>query len=421
MHRLVSRLPSTLDARWVRRGRQRLAVLALLTSFASACEPQARCERRQVNAAVLRGDEPFRGNAAPTPTIHLTGERVSVRMVAPLTTCPTDQLRATFEVLAPDSAPVDHVATELVVAADRHVESTVDFTATQPGGYVVRAVFEPSLGVRATTVEVFANGAAAAVVVPLPAGVTCSKPAWPVSADTFACERPNEFISVVSADGGDVTFAGRNLVAVGDVLWSETPSGELERRELVDGGFVVTNSWPGFAAEPLRGIHTRTTAVRRRSSSNSLVSAVSIDGGVRERSFDQTESRVFFYEHDDAVRTAGGCEQCVVGLDPGVMWQQVGQGTGVVGYTRPIGDRTHLDPPQHDLGFGARFTTISREYLERWPLWLDSADRPGWSVLVTPRAGIMRWSAWPAGQVLRVGPGFVSLRADGGVGIAPLE
>jgi hypothetical protein len=347
-------------------------------------------------------------------------------MFAPLTSCASDQLRATFEVLAPDSSPVEHTATALVTSADFRVESTVTFTPTTAGTHVVRAVFEPSLGVRSTTVDVFANAARDAVVVPLPAGVTCSKPPWPVSADTFACESPNDVVSVVSADGGTERFTGRSLVAVGDVLWSETQLGELERREPGDGGFAVTNRWPGYGSTPIRGLHTRTTAVRRKNMSNVLVGAVSIDGGWRESFFSlgDLETALFFYEHDTAVRSAGGnCAPCLsslVAFDPEVAWQQFGSQSMLQGFRRPIADDTQFKGAQHNLQLVARPGLPAQEHLERWPLWLDPSERTDLSVLVTPHAGALRWSVWPRGQVLRVGPEFVSLKHDAGVRIAPI-
>ena len=368
----------------------------------------------------------FGGAGGSTPII-LEGERVTMRLVAPLTSCPTDDLRANIEVLAPDSSTVEHTFTGPTRAADAHVEGNLEFTVTAPGLYVVRAVFEPSLGVRTTTVNVIGTfSEARATAVPLPTGFACAEVPWPVTGDTIACERSGAQISLLSSDAGVTTFDGTDLVVVGDVLWSETATRTLERREWSDGGLTVTRSIPGFSATPIRGLHTRTTAIRKRANGD-LVGVALPDGGLLESFFSSSDftSGVFFYENDGTARVAGSfsCGDCLnslVAFDDGVAWQQFGSGSQVNGYKRPITAATPFSTPNFVLQVEPR-PGLPIEPMERWPLWVDPANRATISILIRPKYGALEWSAWPRDRVLRVGPTHAVVRTSVGFLVAPLD
>lgn len=422
--------------------RQLFAVLALIALSCSP-PPERPCDRFQVGPdgtvagfaggfagggfAGGFGGGVGNGGGFNTP-INLEGEAISLRMVAPLTSCPSDTLRASVEVLAPDSTILASVSTAPLRAGDTHVETRVDFTPPTPGLYVVRAVFEPSLGVRTQTLNILSTfKESQGTPITLPSGVTCSKSPWALSQDTIACEHTSGQISLISADAGVLTFSGSALVVADNVLWTETSTHTLERREWADGGLSLTGSVQGFAAEPVRGLHTRTTAIRRRD--NGLLGALLPDGGLFETSFTTTdyESGLFFFEPNElTLRVAnsfacGNCLNSLVGFDDATAWQQFGSGSIVNGFKRPITVMTPFMTPAFMLQIEARATTPPLEPLERWPLWIDPSARPTTSVLVRPHAGALEWSAWPRGRVVRVGSRFAVLTTQTGFLVAPLD
>lgn len=369
------------------------------------------------------------GGGTATP-LHLEAEPITLALVAPLTSCPGDDLRVTVEVLAPDSSGVPNVSTPLT-SSNAIVSTSVTFTPPGPGLYVVRAAFEPSIGVRTTTVTVIGSyDEASAMRVELPAGVTCSKTPWPVARDTLACESAGNQISLFSADGGVERFNGGALAVVNDVLWSETSTQTLERREWsADAGLSLTRSVPGFSTSRIRGMHTRTTALRKRA--NDLVGLVLPDGGLSEAFFNTTdfEAGVFFTESDLEAHvagsfTCGNCLNSLVAIDDGFAWQQLSGGQ-LNGYRRPITVSTPFITPTLVLQLNARPTFLPNEPLERWPLWVDPPERPTVSILIRAHHGALDWSAWPRGRVVRVGPSEVVLNdgTDAGTAffIAPLE
>jgi hypothetical protein len=421
----------------------RLLRLAVVFILSCSPPPPPDCQRNQVSAdGFVNGQQGGfggsfgggfgggTGGAGNNLTVRLPNEPITLRMIAPLTSCATDELRVSVEVLGPDSQPIEHTQTALMSAADFHVETQVTFTPQEAGTFVVRAAFEPSLGVRTTTAQVLHTWEGQGTPVAIPSSVTCSKPAWPVTRDTIACESMNERISVVSSDGGVSSFTGHGLVTVDSVLWSETVAGDLERRAPdPDGGFSITHSWAGFGATPIRGMHTATTAVRRKNTPNAMVSAVVIDGGVTDGFFSSSDldSALFFYEHDRQVREAGGfacstsCLQSIVAMDDEIAWQQFGLGSPLAGFRRPITDDSVFRGAQNSLSAVARTEVPAVEPLERWPLWLDPSNRQDLAILIHPHSGSLNWTAWPRTRVLRVGRSFVVISTDGGVVIAPIE
>lgn len=421
--------------------RHQLFVTATLFAAVLSCSPPPPpdCMRNPVSAdgfitgqqggfggGIIGGGT---GGGFASVQIRLPGEPITLRMVAPLTSCATDDLRVSVEVLGPDSQPVDHTDTQLQRAADSHVELSTTFTPQEAGTFVARAVFEPSLGVRTTSLNVLHRWEGQGTPIAIPPSVACSKPAWPVTSSSVACESMNELISVVSSDGGLSSFIGHGLVAVGDVLWSETLAGNLERRVPdTDGGFTVTNTWPGFGSSAIRGLHTRTTAVRRKNVPNSVATAVVIDGGVVDGFFTSSDldTAYFFYEHDQTVRIAGGfscsgCLQAIVGFDNEVVWQQFGASSILAGFKRPITDDTQFRGARHALQAFARSSLAPLEPLERWPLWLDPSDRQDLSVLIHPHSGSLNWTVWPRARVVRVGAEHLVISTDAGVVVAPIE
>ncbi|MFT3712429.1 MAG: hypothetical protein QM817_32680 [Archangium sp.] len=418
----------------------RLLRLAFFLALACSPPPTPDCMRSQVSSdgfingaqggfggGVIGGGTG--GGFGTSVQVRLPGEPITLRMVAPLTSCATDDLRVSVEVLGPDSQPIEHTDTQLQRAADFHVEISTTFTPQEAGTFVARAVFEPSLGVRTTSLNILHTWEGQGTPVAIPASVSCSKALWPVTSSSVACESMNEVISVVSSDGGVSSFVGHGLVAVGDVLWSETLAGNLERRVPdADGGFTITNSWTGFGSTPIRGLHTRTTAVRRKNVGNSVATAVVIDGGTVDGFFSSSDldTAYFFYEHDQTVRVAGGfscsgCLQSVVGFDNEVVWQQFGVGSVLSGFKRPITEMTQFRPPQQSLNVFARTSVAPLEPLERWPLWVDPADRQALSILIHPRSGALNWTVWPRARVVRVGAEHVLISTDAGVVVAPIE
>jgi hypothetical protein len=363
------------------------------------------------------------GGGGAIPDLHTVGTPVTLRMFAPLTSCASDALRSSVEVLAPDNTAVESTFTAPQRAADAHVESTLTFTPARPGTYVVRASFEPSLGVRATTVQVLSSFVEQGVVVPA-APTPCAREPWPVTADTVACEWSAQRIALLHGDGGVDTFDGVNLVTAGEVLWSVNVD-TLERRTWsADAGLVLTRAWPGFSTLRIRGLHTRDQAVRRRNV-GTLVAAVTVDGGQVEATSNALDFALFFREPGDTVVRvlndfvcSTGCLASVVALDTDFVWQQFGAGSPLNGFRRPFTEQTPFTRPSQLLTFTARHDT-QQEELERLPLWvdLDSAT----AALVRPKNGGLEWSLWPKQRVLRVGPTHAVLRTDGGYLVAPLD
>ncbi|MBL8911545.1 MAG: hypothetical protein JNM17_12700 [Archangium sp.] len=417
--------------------RQLIIVTLLLTTSCPQGGPD-ECVRKRVSAGgIIEKHHPRVGGGPPTtwpePDVSVPGEALSFRLIAPFTTCEGDALdAATIEVEGPNGEPVVFEATPVVAGADDHVETTVTFSPPGPGAYSVSVNFGAELGARGDSRTITPFPAADAVPVPLPAGVTCVGRAWPVSASSIACESENQRLAVIEADGGLFTFDGTQLVAVDEVLWSETDAGVLERREKQNGTFTVTNQWPGFGGPPVRGFHTSTVALRRSPDVTGItLVAVRFGGGRVERTFTNSDPQLDVYFLAAGTIQAGTqgaavCTECipdVVGLDSQLLWHQAPTPftrTLITGVDR-FSATTAVGIVQSQLGHYARLGIPALEPQAHWPLFVD-VSRNGYTVLfdARPDGGIVT-SVWPRARVLRIGPNFATvITEDGGIGVAPL-
>lgn len=376
----------------------------------------------------------FGGGGGPQtfgPSFHVTGETLTLRAFAPLSSCSDDVLRATVEVVGPDSLNVDATVlppttrTELstfTATAVAVVTTDVTFLAAKPGLYVVRVSFEPALGVRTQTIEVVATYASRAVTVPLQ-GERCADEPWPLSDGTVACERGDGGFVVLSADGGRASFTGVELAVADQVLWSRNGT-TLERYEWSDStGLTRVQTFPDVSSTQLRGEHSASAAVRLRSSGR--VGVFSSDGGVFEVPI---PSDVQFDEPLVGLEGAGvrffsqyGCNApCVsdtVALVPDKVWRFNAFSQETQGFIRPLSDFILSAAPQTRLRLPTRVEWPRLAPFERVPLWIDADD--GSSVLVANHDGALETSSWKRASVMRVGSQHVVLRSDAGVQVVP--
>jgi hypothetical protein len=418
---------------------RQLIIISLLVVTSCPTPTPDACERQRVSMSgvIEKHKARFGGGPQtqrwPAPDVRIPHEPISLRMIAPFTSCDGDALEVTVTVRGPNDELIGAVSTPVALAADSHVESTVTFTPPRPGTYTVQADFGADLGTRSdgTTVTPFPAGTA--VPISLPPGVTCDAPAWPVSATSIACEAGNT-VSVIEADGGVQTFEGQRLVAIDDVLWSENDAGVLERREAQNGTFAVTHQFPGFGAPPVRGFHTKRLAVRRRADLTSVtLGMVRTAGAAVDRTFTNSDPQLdlYFFEGvtvQAATQGSAVCSECfpdVVALDATLLWQQAPNTPYVLeliqGGARSQADVVRRLQPVVSLGHDAKLGLPALAPLERWPLFVDAA-RSDLMVLFEHRDdGGVAMSAWPRTGVLHVGPSFATLvNADGGLAIAPL-
>lgn len=351
------------------------------------------------------------------PSFPVAGDVATLRMFAPLTTCPGDDVRSSVEVTGPDNLPVPATLTlpQSSTSNPEVVSSQVTFTTTLPGTYVVRAIFEPSLGVRTATQVVIATNLSRGVQVPL-SGLTCQRP-WPLTAGTVACELSNATIAVLSADAGHVNYPGTELVVAGDVLWSRRGA-VLERAVWSDTtGVARTHTFPNFTTTTVRGEHTRHSAIRNLNNGNFV--EASIDGGLWEFQWPALEAQQSLMVRDgDDLRafsfgTCGSpCVPGVVAFEPDVLWRRDPfTGEAVGGYARPYTTFVANGPPRARIDFPVRVEALPAGGFERWPLWIDAED--GSSVLVSTRGSATEWTSWPRARVLNVGAEFAVLTGPG--------
>ncbi|MFO0595566.1 MAG: hypothetical protein U0228_09685 [Myxococcaceae bacterium] len=356
------------------------------------------------------------GGPGATATLFLVDQPVTLKVRAPLTACPEDTLRASVEVTAPDNLPVQAAITDPVQAADQHVEVSVTFTPRVAGMWVVKVPFEPSLGVRTTSVEVIDSFHETGIEVPVTAAL-CAKDPWPLGADTIACEK-NGVVNVVSADGGVTAFSGTELVVADDVLWSIN-STTLERRTWANGAATLAGSWNGFTPSSLHGAHTATRAVRL--GSNGFVAQQSADGGrIEDLSGGDFSTSVYFSEADGGLHHAStffcsGCVGNLVGFEPEFLWSSNGIGS-LFGYRRPLRDENFPQPSQ-SFALAPLVESLPAGGFERWPAWVQQGDL---TILVLGRGFNVTTTVWPKARVKRVGSNFAVLSTSAGVRLVPL-
>lgn len=347
------------------------------------------------------------------PSFPVAGEVATMRMFAPLTTCPEDTVRASVEVIGPDNLPVAATITQPQSnpTANAVISSEVTFTTALPGTYVVRAIFEPSLGVRTATHVAIASNLSRGVQVPL-SGLNCAKP-WPLTAGSVACEMNDSTVVVLSADAGQVRYPGTELVVAGDALWSRRAS-VLERYVWSDTtGATRTHTFPNFTTTSVRGEHTPRSAIRNLNNGN--LAEVSIDGGVWEFQWPALQVQQSLMVRDgDELRafSVGECSAPCVGgvaaLEPDLVWRRDLFVFGALsGYVRPYSTFVANGPPRTRVDFPVRTEPLPAGGFERWPVWIDAED--GSSVLVSSHGSATEWTSWPRGRVIKVGGEFVVL------------
>lgn len=405
-----------------------LALLALL----AGCPPPAigdGCERLLVEADGTLNLGVGGGPAASGSAHRLgvVGTPLTLTVFAPLTSCVSDTLRADPRVLDPGegAVPFQLEGGAVPSGVEGAVKATLTFTPTRPGLHTLQLAFEPSLGVRSLLVDVAADGLAGAVTrLAIPADLRCPRATfWALTDDTFACEEPGQ-IAIVSADGGTTRFEGEQLVVVDTVLWSlHTPSSALERRVFADGGLLLTNTFPDFSARPAPGMHDLNLAWRFHT--NDRLALVRIEpGGATVREWGEEllfgAPRGYLVEDDDTVCRWGdpaclvpGCVSApdIVAMDPGLVWRGLpGAPQASGGFARPVRD---LEAPARFTLWSPRLSVASPATgFERIPLWLSPEGESGHQVLVSTQAGTLTFTAWPRGQVLRVGRRQVLLGDD---------
>jgi hypothetical protein len=361
----------------------------------------------------------------PTP-LGVVGSPLELPFFAPLSACVSDTLRVRAEVLGPDNLPVelDVAFTPPHLTAAGPVQTRMTFTPTQPGLYIVRAIFEPSLGVRTTEVLVAESRLTPPTTrVPVVDLASCVDGVWPLAADAVVCERASGTIEVHRADGSAEVFTGEQLVVVDSVLWSvDSSTSTLSRREYRDGGLRVLDTFPDIDSRPLPSLHDTDVALRAGLDHQLHIAHA---GGTTVTLFIDVRSlssQVLWVDGSLLFSAGGGCPMapCVNdlrGLDGEVVWQGDFSSPGLISALRRPALAIDDAPP-----FRLRVQTESRALPIRGfdvlPLWVPSTDSI--SVLVWSAGPSLSLSAWHRAEVLRVGRRFVVLKdSNSSVLLAP--
>lgn len=392
----------------------RASLFAILLVL-SACPPgQGTCSREFVTPT---GDVPTMGVIsfvdAGSP-LGIQGRAITSKVFAPKTGCERDRLSARVELLGPDNFPVtDFTLTEPRLGANSTVSVDVTFTPAQTGQYLMSLVFEPALGVRSQLLDVGELKTSAPFVpVTVPNLSGCVDSVWPVNADTVACERNTKNVELYSSDGGTMSFAGEQLVVAGSAFWSVTSPNELQRRELVDGGLLITHRFAEFSNSTVRGLHDEQTALRARIDGSLVLAST---GNVAIADLNRQSNAVgeqLLFADDFVLFTETPCQflGCfgLLGLEPSVLWTSGFNGAQLSGTKRPVQVE---GTPDISLNYKFEFPIAPQRGFERVPLWLESSE-PGLSVLVNADRPSLGLTIWRRSQVLRVGKDFVVLKSD---------
>ena len=399
------------------------AALVLLVLAACGPPPGDTCQRVLVSATGQGAAGGFGGaggsGGAAANALGIAGEPLTLTLFAPLSSCVSDALRASVEVLGPDNLPVPVALSGPPRVLDVGVvQVALAFTPAQAGSYLVRTTFEPSLGVRTTVVDVAASRLDAGfVTVPLPGVDGCLGGAWPLTADTVACERASGAIELRRADGGVTSFDGEQLVVVDTVLWSVHRGRQsLERRVFEDGGLRLADAFAGIDAVVVPALHDTDLAVRQATGGQLTilrVGAATLTPAFFPGFFD---GRVLFADPPGQFYLGGNCfdASCVFdlqGLEAGVVWRTDPSTGQLRGLARPLG--TLDDAARFTLRQAPESPALPTAAFERVPLWLPA--RPPVSVLASLDDGVVTLSAWNKAEVVRVGRRFVLLRDSTGV------
>jgi hypothetical protein len=337
-------------------------------------------------------------------------------LTASRTSCPGDVVSVSVRLVDPDGLEATFEQGPLSTGDFQVAATFVSFVPSKRGLYRLEATFEPSLGKDTIELEAVPAGEAGSFqrVVTRP---SCTW-AWALSDDVVACETFGLPLSVNSADGGFVTFEGRELVVAGNVLWSL--DGEaLQRREFIDGGLVLTHSALGFGrTTSVATLHTAQVALRTRTSAL-LGRAEVLDGGLVVSTVSQLETALFFFEEPDAGllnwNSQYACamppcidDRVVVALEPELIWIGQTVGSRVEGIDRPWSP-VQRRLPRHLLDTPAVRSQPDRS-AERVPLWLEASLDRGRQVLVTAQDGGLSFTAWTPSVVANVDATHVLVR-----------
>lgn len=362
------------------------------------------------------------------------GEPITVRVFAPLSACVSDPLRVDLELYDASNLPAPIDAQQLQSAAGV-VSVDVTFTPQQPGAWLLRASFEPSLGSRTEIINVVAvpdltRGAAITLAYD---AVAAQVPVWPLS-DGVAYELPDAAVMLQHLDGGSLTFPGHDLVVADDVLWTLAPdAARLERRRYVDGGVVLLDTFEGFKRGFVPGQHGPDFALRLTLDDTMALVRPSVGVRVFSPPLSALESPRWFFFDGRTPRwaTPSGCDgphiDCVdladlLAVDPARVWrnQPLTQPPIAEGYAQPL-EFPLQNPVVLQRPSASAFPT---HHFERLPLWLESPDalqRHG-ALLASTCDGNVSVSLWPRARVLTVAcPALVVSDSPGVVRLIPLQ
>ncbi|MBL8915875.1 MAG: hypothetical protein JNM17_34570 [Archangium sp.] len=179
------------------------------------------------------------------------GFPVTGEVFAPLSTCSGDRLHASAEYIDADGVAIPFEITLPQPKENGAVSVGVTLPAHQAGAVrFLKVTFEPALGERTTKVE-FVSVATPRPGVEVPvAGLSTCEQVTAMTANDVACRRGDQ-LSISSADGGVAQFVGKAPVAAGTAVWSVNDQGRVERRELRDGGLVLTSTYPTTTTTPV--------------------------------------------------------------------------------------------------------------------------------------------------------------------------
>ena len=378
--------------------------VALLLFFAACSPPSGVCRRAGASGDSLRSAWALDGE------VHRQG------LTSRRSTCEGDEVSVSVRLLDPDGLETTFEQGPLNSGSFQLATTFVSFTPRKRGLHRLEATFEPSLGTDTVEVEVVPDGETGPFQRVM-SRASCSW-AWALSDDAIACEAPGNLLSVSSADGGFVTFDGRDLVVAGEALWSI--DGEaLQRREFIDGGLVLTHSARGFSrVSSVSALQTPNVALRTLTSAF-MGRAEVLDGGLVVTSLEQLETAVFFFEEPDAGllhwNSQYACamppcidDRVIVALEPELIWMGQNFGTRLEGIDRP------WSPIQRRLPRYLLDTPVTRPQpvrsAERVPLWLDASLDRGRQILVTAHDGGLSFKAWVPASVANVDGTHVVVR-----------
>lgn len=357
---------------------------------------------------------------SPIDGFPAQGQQLERVVNAPVTTCRTDDIAATVEVLGPGNRPGSGTASKVTVNRSTNVASTrVTFTPEVAGRWTLVVSFD-GLGARSVEVDVLPSYSIVdASVLTVPPSVECPRGPWVMADQSHVfCEQPDASIAMFTREENATVsvFGGMHLVVVEDVVWMLTADGtQLQRHQWLDGGLELTNRWDNFTNSRIRGEHTRTLAVRAQP--GFAVRAVDADGGVDQAQRFSTGAfteNFFSYEVDsqnaveaDFINTSTG----VVALEPRAKWQ-------ASSFPQPGSSMMFRRPINRVVPGGIRVDTpgVVRvhpvEPMERAPMWVTN-DAGTLYFRVSP--GGLSVSLWPNVPLVRATDDFLILaQADGG-------